>query len=77
MFNIDKDIIEKIKRENNLSNLEVAYYLYFFNNVSISKKDLKENNGKEMYLKFAKAVANTMNQRGESLIQIGKMLRLG
>lgn len=76
MFNIDKDIIEKIKRENNLSNLEVVYYLFFYNNVSISHKDLEQNNGKEMYLKFTKAVANTMNQRGESLIQIRKMLRL-
>ena len=45
-----------------LSYTETILYLWFYNNVGICTNDLKKDNGRAMYLKFAKSVAKLIKE---------------
>lgn len=45
-----------------LSYTEAVLYLWFYNFVSICQKDLKTDNGRPMYLRFARSAANLIEK---------------
>ena len=59
----NKDTIEKISSEKNMSFLETVIYLWLYNNVSISAKDRDIDFGRKMYEKFAKGIVKFLTDR--------------
>lgn len=57
-----EDTIERMMTKYNLSYLGAIIYLYTYNDISISEKDLKENNGSEMYIKFARRISQLVGR---------------
>lgn len=48
-------------RENKWTREYTLLYLWFYNNVGVNwKKDVKEDNGRGMYRKFAEAICNNL-----------------
>lgn len=48
--------IKAYMREYNFTYIQAVLYLWFYNNVSISPKDLKTDCGRPMYKQFAESV---------------------
>ena len=48
--------IKAFMREYNFNYIQSVLYLWFYNNVSISPKDLKTDTGRPMYREFAESV---------------------
>lgn len=59
----NKETIEKISSEKNMSFLETVIYLWLYNNVSISAKDRDIDFGRKMYEKFAKGIVKFLTNR--------------
>lgn len=54
--------IKSFMEELGLSYFSALAYLYFYNFVSISPKDLKTDNGQPMYKEFAKGLDKMLNK---------------
>lgn len=52
--------IEIWEKEFNGSRETALLYLWFFNNISVSWKKLKNDNGREMYRSFAEAISSKL-----------------
>lgn len=57
----EEERIQAFMKELNLTRLEAIIYLWSFNNISISKSDLKDL-GRPMYIKFAKGLSGLIEE---------------
>lgn len=58
----EEERIQDFMQELNLSRLEAIIYLWSFNNISISKDDLKDL-GRPMYIKFATSISDLIKEQ--------------
>ena len=64
--------IQGFMRELNLTYFETVLYLWFYNHVSISTKERDTDNGRPMYIKFAKSAGKVINGAIVTGKQIGR-----
>ena len=58
--------IKAFMKEYDFNYIQSVLYLWFFNNVSISPKDLKTESGRPMYRAFAESVADLFEVENEN-----------
>lgn len=57
----DEKIIAYMK-EHNLSVTESILYLWFYNNAHVTLDDFKKDNGRQMFVKFAKTMTDFIEE---------------
>ena len=57
-----KEQVEHFMSVLKMTELETLLYLWFYNHVSITPADRSQNFGREMYKKFAKAIASLLRE---------------
>lgn len=57
--------IKGFMKDLDMTYLEAVCYLYFYNNVGISTRDRSKDNGRPMYVKFAKSISGIIKEKEE------------
>ena len=65
--NFSEGQIQGFMKDLNLSYFESVMYLWFYNHVGICARDLNQNLGRAMYIKFARGISKIIKEEQTTL----------